>query len=68
MILRPIPSASFKFFCWRYSHLTGIHQLSEAHPQRTIQYAVMSPYIFPTWKGTVLFTSFHFLESIAYSV
>ena len=43
----------------------GIHQPSKAHPQRTIQSAVMSPYIFPTRKGTVPFTSFHFLELFA---
>ena len=57
-ILRFVPSVSFKF-----------HPLpTKAHPQRTIQCAVMSSYLFPTWKVTVPFTSFHFLESFAYCV
>ena len=43
-----------------------IHQQPKAHPQRTIQFEIMSPYLFPTWKRTVPFTSFHFLESFAY--
>ena len=43
----------------------GIHQPPTAHIQRTIQCAVMSPYLFPASKGTVPFASFHFLESFA---
>ena len=45
-----------------------MHQPRKAHPQGTNQSAVMSPYLFPTGKGTVPFTSFNFLESIAYCV
>ena len=59
----------------------GIHQPVKAHLQRTIQIAVMSPYLFSALKGTVPFaffsfliiiclftpfTSFNFLESFAY--
>ena len=43
----------------------GIHQPPKDHPQGTIQSTVMSPYLFPTWKDTVLFTSLYFLESFA---
>ena len=54
MILKPVPSA-FKFFgiFFENSHLMGIHQLPKAHPQRTIQSAVMSPCLFQ--HGNILF-------------
>ena len=45
-----------------------IYQPAKAHPQRTIQPAVISPYLFSTRKGTVPFIYFHFLESFAYCV
>ena len=47
----------------------GIHQLPKAHPQRTIESAVMILYLFPICNSTVhLYTPFKFLESSAYSV
>ena len=47
----------------------GIHQLPKAHPQRTIQSAVMILYLFPTCNSTVpLVYLFKFLESSAYCV
>ena len=42
-------------------HLLGIHQPPKAYLQRTIQSAVMSPYLFPIWKVTVPFTTFNLL-------
>ena len=47
-----------------------IHQLLKAHPQRTVQSAVMIPCLFPACKSTVpfMYTSFQFLESFAYFV
>ena len=42
------------------------------HPKpilkKLLKSAVMSPYLFPTRKGTVPFTSFRFLESFAFCV
>ena len=75
---RFVPSASFKFegfflffvlFVFKQSHLMGIHQLPKAHPQRTIQSAVMILQLFPTCNSTVPFMYFlKFLESFAYYV
>ena len=45
----------------------GIHQLPKTHPQRTIQSAVMIPWLFPTCKSTVSFIYLvSVLESFAY--
>ena len=38
----------------------GIHQLPKAHPQRTIQFAVMILYLFPTCNSTVLLITYLF--------
>ena len=46
-----------RILLWKQSHLMGIHQPPKDHPQRTIQTAIMNPYLFSTWKGTVPFTS-----------
>ena len=76
MILRFVPSASFKlwwFVCFLFflktkqSHLMSIHQLLKAHPQANLELwsCTFSQHV------TVLFhlyTSFKFLESFAYCV
>ena len=47
----------------------GIHQLPKAHPQRTIQSAVIIPYLYPTCKNTVPFIYlFSVLRIICYRV
>ena len=50
----------------------GIHQPRKIYSQRTIQSAVMIPYLFPTCKNTVLFIyllfHFQFSESFDYCV
>ena len=79
MILRFVPSASFKFWLFflfffvffflktEQSHLMSIHQLLKAHPQANLE----------LWSCTFfqhvtalfhLYTSFKFLESFAYCV
>ena len=74
MVLRFVPSASFKFwgvffsfFFSEQSHLMSIHQLLKAHPQANLE----------LWSCTFfqhvtalfhLYTSFKFLESFAYCV
>ena len=59
MISRSVLSAFFKFLgifvCVKIRSSYGIHQLPKVHPQRTIQSAVIIPYLFPTCKSTVQF-------------
>ena len=66
LLLSSLRGFLFFVFCFfKYSHLMGIHQLPKAHPQRTIQSAVMILYLFP---AVPFYTSFKFLESFAYCV
>ena len=57
-----LPSSEF----FLNSHFMGIHQLPRAHPQRTIQSAVMILYLFPTCNSTVPFIYLFLVFRIIY--